>query len=265
MCEVDGQVKVQRRIDISRQRQIHGYSVDPHVAFYWIPDVQARTDSTETSVAPRFLQCFALASSFTTTTFPASSLIATSNPQPTPQSTNTKPHSIWLVNDQPAELPLVPPRPAALPSETLPTSNSPGPPRTPPLPRPPPRPPQPAAACSETSPAQPRKLPYPHPHLLYRETDFTSSGVAIGSSVGHAISGFFGGSSANEPLPAEQAAQNNSVQANGANANGQSWGNNCAGATQNFTKCMDEQGGNMQICGWYLEQLKACQAAASQY
>ncbi|KLU83256.1 hypothetical protein MAPG_02321 [Magnaporthiopsis poae ATCC 64411] len=43
------------------------------------------------------------------------------------------------------------------------------------------------------------------------------------------------------------------------------WGNNCAGATQNFTKCMDENGGNMQICNWYLEQLKACQAAASQY
>ncbi|OTA06428.1 hypothetical protein A9Z42_0071630 [Trichoderma parareesei] len=41
--------------------------------------------------------------------------------------------------------------------------------------------------------------------------------------------------------------------------------NNCAGAAQNFTKCLDENGGNMQICNWYLEQLKACQAAASQY
>ncbi|KAF3353126.1 Sorbitol dehydrogenase [Verticillium dahliae VDG1] len=28
---------------------------------------------------------------------------------------------------------------------------------------------------------------------------------------------------------------------------------------------MDEQSGNMQICNWYLEQLKACQAAASNY
>ncbi|KLO84497.1 small unique nuclear receptor co-repressor [Fusarium fujikuroi] len=40
--------------------------------------------------------------------------------------------------------------------------------------------------------------------------------------------------------------------------------NNCAGVAQNFTKCMDENNGNMQICNWYLEQLKACQAAAGQ-
>ncbi|EGU77104.1 hypothetical protein FOXB_12402 [Fusarium oxysporum f. sp. conglutinans Fo5176] len=45
----------------------------------------------------------------------------------------------------------------------------------------------------------------------------------------------------------------------------QSWNqNNCAGVAQNFTKCMDENNGNMQICNWYLEQLKACQAAAGQ-
>ncbi|KAB5562900.1 hypothetical protein GE09DRAFT_763580 [Coniochaeta sp. 2T2.1] len=88
----------------------------------------------------------------------------------------------------------------------------------------------------------------------------TAAGVAIGSTIGHAVSGLFGGSSAaSEPLPADQ------VQANSGNAQNQTWGNNCAGATQQFTKCMDEQGGNMQICGWYLEQLKACQAAASQY
>ena len=30
---------------------------------------------------------------------------------------------------------------------------------------------------------------------------------------------------------------------------------NCAGAATQFTKCMDEQSGNMQICNWYLEQL----------
>lgn len=84
----------------------------------------------------------------------------------------------------------------------------------------------------------------------------THSGVAIGSSVGHAIGGLFGGSSA----PAEA-----SPQAEQANAQQQQWGNNCAGATQSFTKCLDDNAGNMQICGWYLDQLKACQAAASQY
>jgi hypothetical protein len=71
------------------------------------------------------------------------------------------------------------------------------------------------------------------------------------------MSGFFGGGSS---APAEQPQQMNtqSQQQN-------EWGNNCAGATTSFTKCMDDNSGNMQICGWYLEQLKACQAAASQY
>ncbi len=77
------------------------------------------------------------------------------------------------------------------------------------------------------------------------------SGVAIGSSIGHVVGGglssLWGGSSseaAAAPTQAAAPAQNNS-----------SWGNNCAGATEQFTKCMDDQSGNMQICGWYLEQL----------
>jgi hypothetical protein len=77
------------------------------------------------------------------------------------------------------------------------------------------------------------------------------SGVAIGSSIGHvvgnSISGLFGGSSSAAPEPA--------AQAQAAQTNNSTFGNNCAGATEQFTKCMDEHGGNMQICGWYLEQL----------
>ncbi|OHW97849.1 CHCH domain protein [Colletotrichum incanum] len=88
-------------------------------------------------------------------------------------------------------------------------------------------------------------------------------GVAIGSSIGHAIGGMFGGGGSS--APAEAAPQSNSPVASGESQTTQQWGNNCAGATQQFTKCMDEHGGNMQICNWYLEQLKACQAAASQY
>jgi hypothetical protein len=49
-----------------------------------------------------------------------------------------------------------------------------------------------------------------------------------------------------------------------ANENNQ-MNNNCAGAAESFTKCMDDNNGNMQICNWYLEQLKACQQAAKQY
>lgn len=86
-----------------------------------------------------------------------------------------------------------------------------------------------------------------------------NSGVAVGSSIGHAIGGFFSGGSS-EPAPQQQApVQSQATQQD------QQWGNNCQGAAQQFTKCMDEQNGNMQICNWYLEQLKACQAAASQY
>lgn len=90
----------------------------------------------------------------------------------------------------------------------------------------------------------------------------TAAGVAVGSSIGHAIGGFFGGGSS---APAEAAPQQVDAQVQQSQNQQSQWGNNCAGATQNFTKCMDDNSGNMQICGWYLEQLKACQAAASQY
>ncbi|RYP26832.1 hypothetical protein DL768_011550 [Monosporascus sp. mg162] len=93
---------------------------------------------------------------------------------------------------------------------------------------------------------------------LFGQMASTAAGVAVGSSIGHAIGGLFSGGGSGEPAPASQDTQAAQQQQN-------QWGNNCAGATQNFTKCMDEQQGNMQICGWYLEQLKACQAAASQY
>ncbi len=58
---------------------------------------------------------------------------------------------------------------------------------------------------------------------------------------------FSGGAAAEQP-PAQQ-------QTAAAAQQQQTWGENCQGATQQFTQCLDEQGGNMQICGWYLEQL----------
>jgi hypothetical protein len=39
----------------------------------------------------------------------------------------------------------------------------------------------------------------------------------------------------------------------------------CANDINNFRSCMDQNQGNLTICGWYLDQLKACQQAASQY
>ncbi|KKA27939.1 hypothetical protein TD95_001205 [Thielaviopsis punctulata] len=96
---------------------------------------------------------------------------------------------------------------------------------------------------------------------LFGQMASTAAGVAIGSSIGHAIGGMFTGGSS-QPLDA-------APQANAAPAPQQSYNNNqtnnCGPAAQQFTKCMDEQNGNLQICNWYLEQLKACQAAASPY
>jgi hypothetical protein len=74
---------------------------------------------------------------------------------------------------------------------------------------------------------------------------------------------FGGGSSAPAEAPAAAPVQQQDYQTNYNNNQNQT--NNCAGAAQDFTRCMDEQGGNMQICNWYLEQLKACQAAAKPY
>lgn len=120
-----------------------------------------------------------------------------------------------------------------------------------------------------------------------------SSGVAVGSSIGHAIGNLFSGSGSSEnsydAAAAQQAAPPQQYGGSTLTAQQQQqWGPNCQLATQSFTKCMDEQGGNMSICGWYLEQLvgvvdsvlgardlrllttepqiqKQCQAAASRY
>lgn len=39
----------------------------------------------------------------------------------------------------------------------------------------------------------------------------------------------------------------------------------CAADTAKFTQCFDKTGGDMSACGFYLEQLKACQQAARNY
>ncbi|KAF7867182.1 hypothetical protein EAF04_005266 [Stromatinia cepivora] len=87
----------------------------------------------------------------------------------------------------------------------------------------------------------------------------TAAGVAIGSSLGHAITGFFGGGSS-----APEAAQDNAVATQTQEKN-QFGEPNCGFQVKSFTNCMDENQGNMSICNWYLEQLKACQNTASQY
>ena len=124
----------------------------------------------------------------------------------------------------------------------------------------------------------------PHSHTPVRKHDTNTcsffSGVAVGSSIGHALGGWFGGSSSAQPeqgyeQPASDAyAQPMDSSIYGSQGQTQSqagYGSAtqqpgpCAGDVKNFTKCMDENQGNLTICGWYFDQLKACQMAARQY
>lgn len=65
---------------------------------------------------------------------------------------------------------------------------------------------------------------------------------------------FGGGSSA----PTEQQQSDNALASQGNNESYQNnaWGpRSCEMDAKKFTTCLDENQGNMQICGWYLEQL----------
>lgn len=110
-----------------------------------------------------------------------------------------------------------------------------------------------------------------------------NSGVAVGSSIGHVVGGWFGGgSSSAQPEAAvqdqyQQPAQdayaqpmdnglyNTQAGGYGSAAQQQQQAGPCAENVKSFTRCMDENQGNMTVCGWYLDQLKACQAAARPY
>jgi len=87
--------------------------------------------------------------------------------------------------------------------------------------------------------------------------DNICSGVAVGSSIGHAIGGWFGGGSS---APAEQQQVAEQVQSSSYQAP-----TVCGVEVSSFRQCMDQNQGDLTICGWYLDQLKACQQAASKY
>ncbi|KAK3217487.1 hypothetical protein GRF29_1g3243823 [Pseudopithomyces chartarum] len=97
---------------------------------------------------------------------------------------------------------------------------------------------------------------------LFGQMASTAAGVAVGSSIGHAIGGFFGGGSS---APAEASPQNVDFAQQHQQAQQSQPTGICAGDIKNFNTCMTENNGSLTICGWYLDQLKACQQAASQY
>jgi hypothetical protein len=108
--------------------------------------------------------------------------------------------------------------------------------------------------CLDRWPALLRKL---FQAVLVKKILTMTSGVAIGSTMGHAISGFFGGgggsSEAVESSPVNTSTDNYQQP------------RTCAEQVTSFQSCMNQNAGDLTICNWYLEQLKSCQSAASQY
>ncbi|WPK23944.1 hypothetical protein PUMCH_001194 [Australozyma saopauloensis] len=95
---------------------------------------------------------------------------------------------------------------------------------------------------------------------LFANMASTAAGVAVGSTIGHTlgagITGMFSGGSSSAPVEQQQVAQSQQYQQQA---------KTCDGDARTFTRCLEENGGDMQICGYYLQQLKACQEAARQY
>lgn len=118
--------------------------------------------------------------------------------------------------------------------------------------------------------AHPTAASHPHPAQqsqgpgLFGQMASTAAGVAVGSTIGHTlgagITGMFsGGSSA----PAE--AQQQQVIPAQQQQSYQEQARSCDVDAKNFTRCLEENSGNMQTCDYYLQQLKACQEASRHY
>lgn len=88
------------------------------------------------------------------------------------------------------------------------------------------------------------------------------------------MGGFFGGGSSAAPAEQEQyqqpvdnySQQGQSMDSGLYNTSAQSQAQGpCANDIKSFTQCMEQNQGDMNICGWYMQQLQACQQAARQY
>ncbi|KAI8623338.1 hypothetical protein F5Y19DRAFT_481801 [Xylariaceae sp. FL1651] len=101
-------------------------------------------------------------------------------------------------------------------------------------------------ACAAPAPTQQQTRPG-----LFGQIASTAAGVAVGSSIGHSIGGLFSGGYFSTPEAAADAADAAPQQTNMQNQNAYAQ-NNCAAAAESFSKCMDNNNDNMQICNWYL-------------
>ncbi|CCD25494.1 Mix17p NDAI_0F01750 [Naumovozyma dairenensis CBS 421] len=100
---------------------------------------------------------------------------------------------------------------------------------------------------------------------LFGQMASTAAGVAVGSSIGHAVGGLLFGGGGSRTADVDQPQQQDVTPQATASTLQQEQGRSCDGAAKSFTKCLDDNDGNFQICDYYLQQLKACQEAARQY
>ncbi|KAK4540639.1 hypothetical protein LTR36_009070 [Oleoguttula mirabilis] len=139
------------------------------------------------------------------------------------------------------------------------------------------QPPQARQASTVARPAQTQQAPPPAAAQqssggsgLFGQMASTAAGVAVGSSIGHVVGGWFGGGSGSSSDSAVATAEPSQPVAQDQDGNytlNQSYQapKVCETDVNQFRKCMDENQGSLTICGWYLDQLKACQGAARQY
>ncbi|KAI0754331.1 hypothetical protein C8Q80DRAFT_1216420 [Daedaleopsis nitida] len=93
---------------------------------------------------------------------------------------------------------------------------------------------------------------------MFAQMAATAGSVAVGSTIGHGLSSMLFGSS--QSAPAAPEAPSPPVQQQSAY---QPQGISCEFQAKEFTKCLETA--DVNSCSWYLEQLKACQAAAARY
>ncbi|PWN51614.1 hypothetical protein IE53DRAFT_386020 [Violaceomyces palustris] len=130
--------------------------------------------------------------------------------------------------------------------------------------------PPPPPAQAHAAPAHPPATAVQQPQQpgLFSQMASTAAGVAVGSTVGHGLSNLlFGGSSSSSAEPASTPAPappQSYDQQQASSYSNQGVGVNCETQSKDFIKCL-ESTNDMQSCSYYLEQLKACQAAARPY
>lgn len=106
---------------------------------------------------------------------------------------------------------------------------------------------------------------------LFGQMASTAAGVAVGSTIGHTlgagITSMFsgGGNSDNAQAMDQQQQQQLQQQPMIQDTANNSAAGACAVDARNFTRCLDENNGDLSPCNFYLQQLKACQEAARQY